>query len=423
MIRGLGLPFILLAVALPPSAKAVAQDAVLDDLRVSLITMGPGAAVWERFGHNAIRVTDPARGIDLAYNYGLFDFQQEGFLVRFLQGKMRYWMAAADGQRTIEAYRRADRSVWVQELNLTAAQRAELYRFLEWNRQPEHKFYDYNYYRDNCSTRVRDVLDRILGGTAQAQLASTGTGVTLRDHTRRLLQEDVLSYTGIMLGLGQPVDRPITEWEAGFLPVQLQRSLRGVRIPGGERGEREPLVASEQRVYESTMFPEPDALPRYWPAFLLLGLLMGGALALTGRTAPRPAPRQGTTRHAFLGLAAAWSLVAGVIGTGLAALWWLTDHVTSARNENLFQASPLSLVMFVLVVGLFITSSPTWKRLSLWVAAGAAALSVVGLAAKLLPAMYQVNGEIIALFLPAHLGLLYGMWRGSRPTRAGAVVG
>ena len=131
------------------------------------MTMGPGKAVWERFGHNAIWIHDPERGTDQAYNYGLFDLRQEKFLVRFLQGRMWYWMQGFPAQAYVELYRRANRSVWIQELEMPANAKRELQEFLEWNERPENRFYHYDYYRDNCSTRVRDALDRALGGRIQ----------------------------------------------------------------------------------------------------------------------------------------------------------------------------------------------------------------------------------------------------------------
>ncbi|MEP7227561.1 MAG: DUF4105 domain-containing protein, partial [Gemmatimonadales bacterium] len=118
-----------------------------ESLTVYLMTMGPGKAVWERFGHNAIWIHDPVQGTDKAYNYGLFDLRQENFLVRFLQGRMWYWMQGFPAQSYVELYRRANRSVWVQELEMPPKARRELQGFLEWNERPENRFYHYDYYR------------------------------------------------------------------------------------------------------------------------------------------------------------------------------------------------------------------------------------------------------------------------------------
>ena len=367
------------------------------------MTMGPGQEVWERFGHNAIWIHDPIRGTDFAYNYGLFDFQQEGFLLRFAQGRMRYWMDGMDAERAAAAYLRRDRSLWVQELNLTSAQRAELQHFLEWNRREENKFYDYNYYGNNCSTRVRDALDRVLGGAIKRRTESLGTSFTFRDHTRRLLQDDILTYFGIMLGLGQPVDRPITMWEAGFLPVQLQVSLRDVTVRSGDASS--PLVLGERTLYESEAFPEPGSMPRFWPGFGLLGLVLGGTMALLGWMAERSR----LARGGFFTISILWSGLVGAAGIMLAFLWWFTDHATSAQNENLIHANPIGLVLAIALLAVVFRAR--WARPSARVlAVGMAGLSLLGLVLKVLPAMFQVNGEVIVLLLPAHIGLAVGAW-------------
>ena len=140
------------------------------------MTMGPGAEVWERFGHNAIWIHDPTAEPDTAYNYGLFDFRQENFLLRFARGEMWYWMAGFPAEAYVQTYVEDNRSVWLQELNLPPAARLELRRFLRWNERPANRFYHYDYYNDNCSTRVRDAIDRVIGGAIRQQTAAHADG-------------------------------------------------------------------------------------------------------------------------------------------------------------------------------------------------------------------------------------------------------
>src|SRR5690606_19749011 len=140
-------------------------------LRIDLITMGPGDAVWERFGHNALRVYDPLTGDDVTYNYGMFDFAAEDFFPRFFRGDMLYWMEGFDTRNVVYSYIASNRSVYSQELNLTPEQKARLVTFLEWNAREENRYYAYHYYRDNCSTRVRDAIDYALGGQLREALA------------------------------------------------------------------------------------------------------------------------------------------------------------------------------------------------------------------------------------------------------------
>ncbi len=369
------------------------------------MTMGPGALVWERFGHNAIYIHDPDRGTDLAYNYGLFDLRQENFLLRFIQGRMWYWMAGHPAQRYLEQYAADNRSVWLQELEMAPDAKLALQRFLEWNALPENRFYHYDYYRDNCSTRVRDALDRFLGGSIRQQTDTMAAGTTYRFHTERLTENDRLIFTGLLVALGPGVDRPISGWEEMFLPLAMREHLRRITVPG-PNGSPIPLVRSERTLFESSAPAPPPAPPRWLPWYLLLGLAIGGlALALGRRAGRSSGARAGLTL-----LVTGWSLVAGVAGAVLAGLWGLTDHVMTYRNENLFQVNPLSLLLALAAVLLW-GGRVNPRRFAERLAVVIAGIALLGFILQLLPGLGQVNGPIIALALPAHLGIAAALWR------------
>jgi hypothetical protein len=344
------------------------------------------------------------QGTDKAYNYGLFDLRQENFLVRFLQGRMWYWMQGFPAQSYVELYRRANRSVWIQELEMPPKARRELQAFLEWNERPENRFYHYDYYRDNCSTRVRDALDRALGGRIRQETFELATGTSYRFHTRRLTANDPLIYTGLLLALGQPVDRPISAWEEMFLPLAVREHLRRITVPGSH-GRPTPLVRSERTLFESSSTPPPDRPPFWLPIYVSIGLVLGSVIFLLGTRAHCSR----LARAGFMAVSGTWHLVVGVVGLLLAGLWGLTDHAAAYDNENLLQAN-------LLVLGLLWVVPKTARgasirrplRLLVGVVAG---LSLLGLVLKLLPAFYQVNGEIIALALPIHLGVAGGIAR------------
>jgi hypothetical protein len=369
------------------------------------MTFGPGRLVWERFGHNAIWIHDPADPPDQAYNYGLFDFRQQNFLLRFIKGQMWYWMDGFPAEGYIRTYRRDNRSVYIQELNLSPAARLKLQRFLRWNQEPAHRFYHYDYYRDNCSTRVRDALDRVLGGAIRAQTGSVPAGTTYRFHTQRLTANDPLIFTGLLTALGQGVDRPISQWEEMFLPMEMREHLRGVSIPGAD-GRLVPLVASERTLFESTAIPPPPIPPRWLARYLVLGVLLGSAAAWLGGVARRERP----ARLAFGLVAGGWELLAGVAGVVLAGLWSFTDHVMAYRNENLFQMNPLALLLAVLLP-FALRGWPRVGRLAGGLAVAVSALSILGLALKVLPGFDQANVQVIALALPVHLGVAAGLRR------------
>lgn len=371
------------------------------ELRVWLITIGPGDAIWERFGHNAIRLLDTSTGYDASYNWGIFDFQQEDFIPRFLRGEMLYMMAPFATEPMIDMYRAAGREVIAQELALTPAEKLELRDFAERNALPGNREYYYDYFLDNCSTRVRDLLDQVLGGAIFSRFGTEPTGTSYRDHTRRLTQPDRAQYTGMDILLGTPGDQPITVWAEMFLPMTLRDAIRDLRVDDGEGGTR-PLVISEELLAEARVADEPEEAPTWWPWYLLIGLVGGGAFAFLGRRAAGGSAR---SRWALAGLGGLWAAVAGLAGLILVGVLF-TDHQFMTWNENLFLLSPLSLVLAPLVpLAAVRPSAITW---AVRVAGAVVVLAVIGVVIGLMPFAVQENALEIALFLPLHVGL----WRG-----------
>jgi len=379
-------------------------------MKVYLVTIGQGDFVFEKFGHNAIWLYDEAGGINAAYNYGTFDFEQPGYYRRLMKGDMKYWVEAYNGVSMINYYIRVNRSVWVQELNLTEAQKAEIRSFLENNAREENKYYTYDYFRDNCSTRVRDAIDRATGGALRAQLEGQPTGTTYRWHTSRLTADEWPAYTGLLLALGPFIDRPIDAWEEGFLPVQLMKRVSSLRITNAD-GASVPFVLLERQLFGSTRPTEWDRPPRRTPIYTAAGLLIGGFLLLLGRASKR----RRIAAILFFGLAVIWSLAAGIFGAIVAALWAATNHVATYRNENVMQVNVLSLVLLVQLVLLMRGRAGRAARLT---ATTIVVLSAIGLLMTILPWFPQANGPIVGLILPIHAGLALGLIQRGQPPGA-----
>lgn len=411
MSRG---PLLLLAAAVLTSGEGAAQELSGppdpedrhpgESLRVQVLTAAPGEAIWERFGHNAIRIVDEARGTDVAWNWGLFSFEEDDFMVRLIQGTMRYWMGGVPTDATLEAYRADGRTVWVQELDLPPEARWEMQQAILENSLPANRFYRYDYYRDNCSTRVRDMIDLALGGDLRERFAPVPTGTTYRDHTRRLLQGVWWGYTGIQVGLGPRTDRPITAWEEMFLPVRLREHLNEMTVV--REGQEVPLVRSESRVLTSPGDPVPDRVPHRLPLYLVVGL---GLAAITGGLATGARAGGWLPRAAFTLLAGAWSLASGALGLTLVGAWLFTDHVFWFWNENLVQTNPLAILVAVGLPVLLVR-----RALPPWVAGAAVAvavLSVAGFVGQVVPGLDQANGEVIALWMPMNVAVAWGAVR------------
>ncbi|MEX2467286.1 MAG: DUF4105 domain-containing protein [Gemmatimonadota bacterium] len=382
--------------AVPDSAAAGGDQEAGSDLRVWLVTIGPGTAIWERFGHNAIRVLDTRTGYDASYNWGIFDFDQVDFVPRFLRGQMLYMMAPFASEPMIEMYRSAGREVILQELDLTPAQRVALRDFAETNALPGNREYFYDYFLDNCSTRVRDLLDRALGGALYDQFGAEETGTSYRYHTRRLTRPDPLLFTGMDILLGTPGDQPITRWAQMFIPMTLRDAVREVSVDHGD-GLTRPLVISEEVVAEARVATEPQRPPVWWPWSLVLGLGLGTGLAWLGRA---------RARVAFGVAGTAWGLFAGVAGLIL-VLVLFTDHRFMVWNENLFLLNPLSLALVPLVP--LALARPAVRGWAVRVALAVALIALAGVLVGLAPFAVQQNALQTALFLPIHVGLWMGL--------------
>jgi hypothetical protein len=305
----------------------------------------------------------------------------------------------------VAAYKRENRSILSQELNLTPAQRLKLQQFVEWNARPENKFYRYDYYRDNCSTRLRDAIDHALSGQLQTATVTRMTSGTYRWHTQRLMTGDFPLYTGVTLALSARADKPISIWEEMFLPVRMANDLRTVSI-ADSTGAQIPLVRSETAMFTAGRPPEPAAAPFYFPLFVAVGIIFAATLVVLVRTA------EGGSRIAMFAaaaLATLWSLIAGLGGIALLFAWLFTKHYFMGGNENLMHFDPLSIALVVLVP-LSIYGLRGVNR-AVKLAGFIALLCLLGFVAQGIPFFSQKNGEIIALALPINLAVWWTLFR------------
>lgn len=408
-LRWAAVPWLLLALAGPAHSQDAAPADSGTGLTVSVLTLGRDAEVWELWGHNTIVVADREHRKSRSYNWGLFDFRQENFILRFARGKMYYSMGARPTNRELAYYASRDRTMVLQELALTPAQAASLQEFLAWNDTDANRHYYYNYYLDNCSTRVRDAIDRAVGGQLKQQFDTLPSGHTWRWETRRILGWNLPLYVLVNLALGHPVDVEMSAWQAMFLPRRLMEYLRTAQVTGAS-GEPISLVSKDQELNRSTHFVDPEEPKATWIPLLLAGLLAGALLASLGARA-RTSRR---ARRWFGVFGVMWSFLAGFFGLLLLALWFLTDHWSSAYNENVLLLTPVSLALVVLLP-LALKGRPGAIRAAVKVASVVAGLALLGLVIKVLPWFHQHNLELIGLILPLHAGLLIGLRRGTTP--------
>ena len=366
--------------------------------RIGVATMQPGEIFFERFGHNAIVVDDPALGGPVSYNFGFFDLDEPGFTANFIRGDMHYRLVALPLQDDLAYYREVGRGVTIQWLDLSDDEAASLAAALAENAKPENARYRYDYFLDNCSTRVRDALDGALDGALQRQLAGRSRGNTYRGDAVRLASPAPWMWLGFDLGLGPSADRPNALWQDAFVPMRLAAALDEVRRPDGR-----PLVAATDTLLPHRLAPEPPEAPRPWWPWLLAGLAIAVALRWLGARAPA----------IVAGLALPWWTLCGVLGLLMLFLWGFTEHRFGWANQNLLLLPPLCLLLLPgawrIVRG---RAAGRCFRIVAWlVAAGA----VLALFLHWLPVLPQRNAHWIAALLPVHAALAWALARSPRP--------
>jgi len=378
--RGLALCLVLFS--------ALASATTTPAPRIGVMTMEPGAAFWERFGHDAIIVEDPATAQATSHNYGFFALAEPGFVGNFIHGKMRYQLVALPLDQDLANYEALGRGVSIQWLDLDPAQARRLARTLAINARPENARYAYDYFLSNCATRVRDRLDEALDGTLKPQLAGRSQGNTYRSESVRLAWPAKWMGLGFHIGLSGTADRPLSGWDESFIPMPLRDALRETKRAGGQA-----LVLTEVRVLPSRLAAPPDEMPRWRVPALFVGLALAIAVLQLGKRRPR--------LLAALALPV-WTLL-GLLGATMLFIWLGSAHVFGHHNENLLLFSPLCLLL--LPGGWSVArgrpATPTFRVL-LWLVAGAAAIAGF---LKFLPFLRQENVEWVLLLLPLHWSL------------------
>lgn len=327
----------LLALLLIPLLTQ-AQTKLSPAAEIRVITCGPyQGELYSAFGHSAIYVKDEATDVSRLYNYGVFDFNQPNFYLNFAKGHLNYRLAVMDYERFVQSYINENRFVHEQVLNLTPAQNQRLFNFLEWNAKEENMYYNYDYFYDNCATRVRDALKHTFGDTIVFDGSYITTDYTIRDLCDIYLEEQPWGDLGIDLCLGLPMDKTATPWMYMFLPDYVESAFANGYIKDSTGGR--PLVGRTVLTYESvpTLAKTSYNTPLNWFSGLLaLGILV----TFFGY-------KRGTPYYVF---DVVLFSVIGLLGWFLLGLWLLTDHRAAAQNMNILWALPFHFPLALFLI-------------------------------------------------------------------------
>lgn len=363
------------------SVAASAQDSLSQQAEISVLTLGPfQGELYSAFGHSAIRVYDPQQGIDDAYNWGVFDFDQPNFYLNFARGYLYYKLGVYPYDRFRDYYIYYNRYVHEQKLNLTQQQKQKLYSYLRWNRQPENQNYRYDYFYNNCATKVRDVLVTVFGDSVQFDGSYIQTNYSIRDLTDIYLAQQPWGDLGIDICLGLPMDKKASPYEYMFLPDYVESGFNHATLNGL------PLVRENVSVYESQKEEQAMSLLHPVVVFSVFAVLVFG-LSIWDYKRKKPSRWFDALLFGVL----------GVVGLLLFFLWFFTDHQAAAVNFNLVWALPTHVV---LVVAVF--RKPQWLRS--YFAVTGIVLVVSLLAWPLLPQQLNV------FLIPVILAVLSRCW-------------
>lgn len=303
-----------------------------DSLSVSLITCYPGPEVYELYGHEAIRVK--GNGIDSVWNYGMFSFDQPYFVYRFVKGKTDYFVLGYPFEYFLPQYIHRGSKVVEQDLNLSQAEARQVLKMLQINALPQNRMYRYNYVKDNCATRIYNILEK-----------STGENFVLRDSLnyasyRKEMTAFAKNYPwyqfGVDLALGSGIDYPISKREELFVPVVMMQNLEKA-----ERLDGRPLIKSQRELYEGrgdvTLSPTPWYLT---PLFVMIILLLVSIIFSIHDLRKRQVSRWWYAL--FYG-------ILGITGCIISFLVFFSEHEATSSNILVFWLNPLQLLVPIFI--------------------------------------------------------------------------
>ena len=308
--------------------KSQAQQ-LSPDATISIITCNPGEEVYSMYGHSAIRINDPVQGLDVIFNYGVFSFETPNFLYRFAKGQTDYLMVGQKFAGFLPEYVEDRRSVYEQVLNLSPEGKTHLFQALIENARPENREYRYNFFMDNCATRIRDMVERNSGSTIH--FSDNHPTESYRDLIKKFHQPFRWFDLGIDLLVGKKAEEPVTAYGQMFLPEYLMDQFAKAEIIIDEKAQ--PLVLDTRTLVEYPNHKHHSELP--WPA-----IVFGGLFFVVAGISVRGFVRQKRTDWLDYGLFA----VSGLAGLIIAWVTLYSEHPAVSPNYNLLWAFPGNLL-------------------------------------------------------------------------------
>ena len=328
------LSFILVHILFISNVKAQ-KISLSESAAISVLTMGPGTNLNDSFGHSAFRITDPNQNIDVVYNYGVYNFDTPNFYLKFIKGQLMYQLDRTDFSLFYQHY--SDQNRWIKEqvLDLTIKEKQEVFDFLQNNYLPENRNYIYDFFFENCATRIRDVLAGILKNKLVIDESFVSDIHTFRQLIQKNVHWNSWGSFGMDLAIGSVVDRNASSSEHQFLPEYIFKAL--------EKGQIKRSLGAKKLVKKTSILNKNSAKEKLEifliSPFFVVSLL---ALIILGVTFK---DYRNNSRNRWMD--SSLYALTGTIGIFLILLWFATDHFATQNNYNLLWAVPLSLFFVI----------------------------------------------------------------------------
>jgi len=391
----------LLVLILTLTAAGFAQE---DNLTLKIAVMGPGDELYFWWGHIALMIEDSKEGYSYFYDYGVFSFENEDFFKNFALGLMLYRCAVSQSYRNFEVYKKHNRDITLYTLDLPLEAKIKVRDFVSFNVLPQNRDYYYHHFRDNCSTRIRDIIDLALDGQFKEKFGEGPSRFTYRDHVRRHTYFSPAVDWFLNFLMGQVIDVPLKEWNDMFLPSEVAARIIDFRYVDSD-GQQRKLVTSIDPVYKAKVRAPVLDKPRVqWIRELLFSLALSCLFAFFFYLQYKNKKAGRVLAGISMSLC---SLIFGIASTLLYFLNLFTNHDYTYENANMIFCTPLLLAAVPAGLCYALTKIPKREKTNgellrlIWFLCAAGI--VISMLIKILPGFYQKNLTDQMLMLPIAL--------------------
>jgi hypothetical protein len=304
----------------------------------------PGEELYSTFGHSALRITDTVTHQDIVYNYGTFNFDDPDFYTKFIRGKLLYYLSTDRFDSFVLENQQDNRGITEQILNLSCEQKRNIIGLLEANMMAQNRFYKYDFLFDNCTTRLRDLVEKASDSTVHFGKA-LNTEVSFRNLIYEYLNKNDKQWSklGIDILLGAKTDAIATPYQVMFLPDYLMKTFDSSTI------NSQPLVTDKHSLFKIN-YSQNEKNNLTHPFFLFICLFVLIAFLSFSKS--------GFIQKFLASFDALLFFIVGLLGVLILFMWFGTDHIMCRNNYNLLWAWPMNIV-----AAFYIHSKRKWPQI------------------------------------------------------------